>query len=162
MFNYDNKLRFLIWQDKKPIYMITNIYDGSIIIKNKFNYSDFEVNKIPYMISECNKFMDRIDRLDHYNSNYISNHFSRRQYKKIIVYVINVALSNANIKALDFRLSILSINDINNKDNKLCSSVNIQKDPKHPIIKDAFKKIRQKNLLLDNDMEICFHVSMNS
>ena len=168
MFNYKNKLRFLIWQDKKPIYMLTNIYDGIIIIKNKFNYSESEYNivKMPYMISEYNKYMGGIDRIDHYISTYISNHRSKKWYKKIIVYIINVALSNANIlynlyleenglaneklRALDFRMAILGIYDFKNKDNIINFSTNIPTDPKQPTIKDSFKKITQKNLLLNN------------
>ena len=50
MFNYKNKLRFLIWQDKKMVYMLINIYDGIIIIKNKFNYSESEYNIVKMLI----------------------------------------------------------------------------------------------------------------
>jgi hypothetical protein len=39
IYNYENKLKFLIWQDKKSIYMLTNIYVGNIITKTKFDYS---------------------------------------------------------------------------------------------------------------------------
>ena len=41
--------------------------------------------------------MGGIDRMDHYLSTYISAHRSKKWYKKIIVYKINVALNNANI-----------------------------------------------------------------
>ena len=63
--------------------MLTNIYDGIIIIKNKFNYSESEYNivKMPYMISEYNKYICGIDRMDHYISTYISNHRSKKWYK---------------------------------------------------------------------------------
>ena len=49
------------------------------------------------MVSEYNKYMGGIVRMDHYLSTYISIHRSKKWYKKIIVYMINVALNNENI-----------------------------------------------------------------
>ena len=47
---------------KKPLYILTNEYDGVIIIKTKFDYSKKKniVIKVPYMISEYNKYMFNI------------------------------------------------------------------------------------------------------
>jgi len=178
VFNYDNKLRFLIWQDKKPIYILSNVYNGYIITKTKLDHSKKQLNliKIPYMISEYNKYMGGIDRMDHYLSTYISNHRSKKWYKKIIVYMINVALNNANIlynlylekngraneklKSLDFRLCILGIKDTKKEiknNNKIDNSIKIIKDPKQPTIIESFNK---NSLVLENDMEICIHESM--
>jgi hypothetical protein len=39
IFNYGNKLKFLIWLDKKPIYILSNFYDRYIISKTKFDHS---------------------------------------------------------------------------------------------------------------------------
>ena len=39
IFNYGNKLKFLIWLDKKPIYILSNVYDRYIITKTKFYHS---------------------------------------------------------------------------------------------------------------------------
>ena len=181
VFNYDNKLRFLIWKDKKPIYILSNVHNGYIITKTTFDHSKKQLNliKIPYMISEYNKYMGGIDRMDHYLSTYISIHRSKKWYQKIIVYMINVALNNANIlynlylekngrsneklKSLDFRLCILGIQDTKKEiknNNKIDNSIKIIKDPKQLTIIESFNKINEKSLVLENDMEICIHESM--
>jgi hypothetical protein len=76
IYNYDNKLRYLIWKDKKQIYMLINVYDGNIITKTKFDYSEKQtrVIKILYMISIYNKYLDGIDRTGPLFSCYISIH----------------------------------------------------------------------------------------
>ena len=43
-FNHDNKLSFLVWQDKKPIYILSNIYYGYIITKTKIDHSKKQIN----------------------------------------------------------------------------------------------------------------------
>jgi hypothetical protein len=182
MLNYENKLRILIWQDKKPVYMISNVYDGSLISKNKFDYYKNRLNimKIPYMISEYNKYMGGVDRMDHNISTYISSHRSKKWYKRIIVYLINVALNNANIiynlylvannranerlKPLDFRLSILGIKDIKNKNNKVNSSKFIPKEPKKSNLLEIIKKEKQKGSDFEDNsnLDFCLHEPMDT
>ena len=99
IFNYGNKLKFFIWQDKKPTYVLSNVYDRYIITKTKFDHSKKQTNliKISYIASEYNKYMGGINRMDHLLSTYIRIHRSKKWYKIIIVYMINVTLNNANI-----------------------------------------------------------------
>ena len=136
------------------------MYKMDMLSENsKFDHYKKQINliKIPYSVSEYNKYMGDIDRINHYLSYYISILWSKKWYKKIIVYMINVALEdviilynlylekdvleNEGLKSSDFLLS----KKRNKNNNILNNSINIIKDPKQHTIIESFKKQKVKH-----------------
>ena len=54
------------------------------------------INK-PYLIEQYNIFMKGVDLMDQYLYLYMKKHLFLKWYRKIIIYLIEIAISNANI-----------------------------------------------------------------
>ena len=161
LFNYAKKIRFLIWKNKNPIYMLSIYYDGFITSKERIETKDLNYSKkiinIPYLITQYNKYMSGVDLMDQHISLYVSNHRTLKWYKKIINYLIEIAINNScilynmyldlkepklkQLNPLDFRLCLLNIKDIEEKKclrNTVKENANIIRDPLQPDIISAF------------------------
>ena len=74
-------------------------YDGQIINTLRLNKKTMKKENInkPYLIEQYNRFMKGVDLMDQYLCLYMNKYRSLKWYKKIIIYLIEIAISNANI-----------------------------------------------------------------
>jgi hypothetical protein len=132
--------------------------------------------EIPYLIEQYNTYMKGVDYMDKYISLYMNKHRSLKWYKKIIIYLIEIAINNANIiynvyaeihnlnkiNALNFHLFLLGIKPYDLDQNKILERNDIKeyRDPNQPKIDIFFRTINILNNNNNDNLVLCFLESM--
>lgn len=87
-----NKTRILIWQDRKPVVIITNCYN----VKEELSIPK-KTKTIPYVINEYNKYMGGVDKFDQMIKYYPLKRKTNRWTQKFTVHIFEILLHNSHV-----------------------------------------------------------------
>ena len=99
MFRQDQNLVMTVWQDTKPVTMLTTLWDPADVVKVKRKKKDgstIEVN-CPGAIDTYNKFMGGVDKGDQFRKYYELRMKSHKVYKYIFWFLVEISILNTYI-----------------------------------------------------------------
>nr|XP_039258511.1 piggyBac transposable element-derived protein 4-like [Styela clava] len=90
------QLLALLWQDKRPISILSTYCNGDEVIEKQLRGSSGTIKK-PTCIELYNKFMGGVDLADQYTSYYNFSRKSVKWWKKIFFWLIETSVTNSYI-----------------------------------------------------------------
>ncbi|KAK6182621.1 hypothetical protein SNE40_010263 [Patella caerulea] len=97
-FHKGDDILAVTWQDTKRVTALSTVHDNSVTPKSVRSKGEgFRVINKPMMISEYNKYMSGVDKLDQYMTYYRYPHKRRKGYQVISGFIMEIALVNAHI-----------------------------------------------------------------
>ncbi|KAG0436652.1 PiggyBac transposable element-derived protein 4 [Dictyocoela muelleri] len=85
-----NKTQILIWQDRKPVVVITNCY-------NCFENVSIKKREIPKVINEYNKYMGGVDKFDQMIKYYPLKRKTNRWTQKFTIHIFDLLIHNSYV-----------------------------------------------------------------
>ena len=104
-----DKLITVTWLDKKPVRMLSNCHDGTVVDSGK-KTRDGQPMRKPKLILDYNTSMGAVDRADQLLHYYPFMRKTLKWYKKLGLHLIDVAILNAQIlwnKKHDTKVTLL-------------------------------------------------------
>lgn len=80
---------FIVWKERKEIYMLTNKYDEKMIQKNSKG-----IYEKPYCIENYNKYLHGVGLANQQTTYYRFQHKSFQWYKNIFYYILEITINN--------------------------------------------------------------------
>jgi len=94
----DDKVMFLAWQDKRPVYMLTTYYDASTeTVERRSKGSGSVQLQKPTTIIQYTAKMGAVDRADHLCTSYNFARKSVKWWRKLFFWMMEVASTNSFI-----------------------------------------------------------------
>ena len=93
-------LRYIIWKDKRVIYLMTTVHTGETFqktVRARGHEDNRRVVDKPCAIESYTQFMGGVDRADKAMSYYMNAHRSLKWWKKVFFYLLEVCFCNALI-----------------------------------------------------------------
>jgi len=84
-----------MWKDKRLVQMISMIHDATIMNTGRRDMKTNTEIKKSDSVAQYSKFMQAVDRADHYLSYYSVLRKTVKWLKKLVLYLLNCALFNA-------------------------------------------------------------------
>ena len=88
---------FLMWQDKRQVFMLSTCFGAETEDIERRAKGGIETIEKPTMIVSYTKFMGAVDRADHYMSSYAFTRKSLKWWRKMFLWLLEVAIVNSYI-----------------------------------------------------------------
>ena len=96
-----DNLTFCVWQDTKPVCVLSNFHDPSHRGHVTRRAAETAVVEVPKMLSDYHKHMKGVDLCDQMIGYYLLNHRSKKWWRRLFFYLMMASAHNSYIVAKD-------------------------------------------------------------
>jgi hypothetical protein len=96
-----NELTFAIWQDTKPVCVLSNFHDPQAVgnVNRRVGDRPHQVVEAPQALADYQLHMKGVDLMDQMVGYYLLNHRSKKWWRRVFFYLFSVSVHNSYVLA---------------------------------------------------------------